>query len=483
MADISEYTAKILDEAGRPLFQEAAASALNGAPRGAYILIWIACAEGLKRKFREAAVRDGKANKILGDIDQKEKQQKSVDMFILTSAKNYGFIDDVTFQKLEYIYKMRCVYGHPYESAPDDAELTNAAAVVVGEVLEKPTLLRHGFVQTLIEKLFSDVNYLEQSETSVRSFASEISARIDPIVYGYVLEKYTEKLESSLDDASLEIVVERGLWFLSEFLLNVGCNFYSPAQWHDFAAKCPKTTQQVILSNGRLFEAVGERARDYIVSYDITHADTHPSRLKDVEKLFDEGLLSDDQKRKLQSLDIRVIKAANLRISTCYDIVISALESHDWHQQNPAVDLISSNDKSEIARLSPEQQEELGRNILQAADGSSNSAVTYLSAVRRDPSDLEHPFLKGLIFEAFVNERLEFRLKKERMSVILDLLTKQKDIEAELVEAIDTSKPKSWIYENTYQHVLDLVKKRPGLQLLAGALERNSERLTNLDNF
>ena len=91
MADISEYTAKILDEADRPLFQEAAASALNGAPRGAYILIWIACAEGLKRKFREAAVRDGKANIILGDIDQKEKQQKSVDMFILTRAKDYGF--------------------------------------------------------------------------------------------------------------------------------------------------------------------------------------------------------------------------------------------------------------------------------------------------------------------------------------------------------------------------------------------------------
>lgn len=164
MADLSKYTAEILTEDDRPLFQEAEASALHGAPRGAYILIWIACAEGLKRKFREAAARDSEANRIVGQITQAESQQRSADMLILTKAKDYGFINDVVFQKLEYVYKMRCVYGHPYEAAPDDEELINAAAVVVREVLGKPTLLRQGFVQSLIDKLFSDINYLEQSE-------------------------------------------------------------------------------------------------------------------------------------------------------------------------------------------------------------------------------------------------------------------------------------------------------------------------------
>ena len=232
-------------------------------------------------------------------------------------------------------------------------------------------------------------------------------------------------------------------------------------------------TQHVILSDGKLFEAVGDRARDYIVSYDITNADIRPSRLKEVEKLLDDGLLSDDQKRKLQSLDILVVKAANLKISTCYDVIISALASHNWHRQNPAVDLIEANGRSEIAILSPEQQEELGRNKLQAADGSSHSGLAYLSAVHKDPSDLEQPFLKGLIFEAFVNEKLEFRFKEKCMAVVLDLLTNQKDIEAELVEAIDVSKPKSWIFESDYRHILDLVKERPDIKLLAEALERN----------
>lgn len=67
MVDISEYAAKILTEEDRPLFQEAVTSAFHDALRGAYILIWIACAEGLKRKFREAVVRDGNANKSIID--------------------------------------------------------------------------------------------------------------------------------------------------------------------------------------------------------------------------------------------------------------------------------------------------------------------------------------------------------------------------------------------------------------------------------
>jgi hypothetical protein len=441
-------------------------------------LIWIVCAEALKRKFREAAVRDGNANKISGDIEQKEKEHKSVDLLILTKAKDYGFIDEVAFQKLKYIYTMRCIYGHPYESAPDDAELTAAAAVVVNEVLGKPTLLKHGFVQTLIDKLFSDVNYLEQSEASVRSFAREINARIAPAVYGYVVETYAKKLEPSYDDPSLEVIVERGLWFLSEFLLSVGCTFYTEEQWHDFAAKYPKAAQYIILSDRSLFEAVGKRARDYIVSYNIDQSETHPSLLKGIEKLLEDGLLSDEPKRKLQSVDVRVVKAANLKICTCYDTVLAALKTYNWHKQNPAVDLIAANDKNEIAALSPEQQEELGRNILQAADGSSRSARTYLSAMRDDQRDWPRSFLKGLLFEVFVNERLEFRFKEIYTSVVLDLLANQKDIEAELAAMIDTSKPKSWISEKSYQDLLDLVKDKPVIIVLAEALERNWEKVT-----
>ena len=128
---------------------------------------------------------------------------------------------------------------------------------------------REKTARTRCDHLLSDVSYLEHSEANVRSLAREVSPRIAQVVYDYTLEKYAEKLEPLYDDASLEIVVQRGLWFLSEFLLSVGCNFYSTARWHDFIADHPKVMQHVILSDGILFEAVGKRARDYIVSYNI----------------------------------------------------------------------------------------------------------------------------------------------------------------------------------------------------------------------
>ena len=194
---------------------------------------------------------------------------------------------------------------------------------------------------------------------------------------------------------------------------------------------------------------------------------------------MDEGLLSDEQKKKLQNLDLHVIKAANLKITTCYDTIIAALKSHDWYRQNPAIELISSNGENEIAALLPAKQEELGRNILQAADGESSSAWTYLLTVRRDLSSLEKPFLKGLIFEAFVNEKLEFRFKIKYMTMVLDLLTKRQDIEVELIVAIDASKRKGMVFKSDYCSILKWIKERPDIKLLAEALERNSKKLLN----
>jgi len=195
MPNLKKYQDKILSEDDKTLFGEAVVAASKGAPRGAYILIWISGAESLKRKFKEAALRDGRAGQILGEIQQGEDQHKSVDLLILKRAKEYGFIDDTAFQKLEHVYDLRCLYGHPYESAPSDLELLSAAEVVVGNVLSKPTTLKHGFVDKVVEQLFDDTNFLEHSKPAVTSFASDLTDKIDTDVYRYLVEKYAPKID------------------------------------------------------------------------------------------------------------------------------------------------------------------------------------------------------------------------------------------------------------------------------------------------
>ena len=48
--DISKYIDQIFNEEDRKLFQEAVLSAQAGALRASYIMIWISCAESIKRR-------------------------------------------------------------------------------------------------------------------------------------------------------------------------------------------------------------------------------------------------------------------------------------------------------------------------------------------------------------------------------------------------------------------------------------------------
>src|SRR5271157_2140259 len=114
------------------------------------VMIWISCAESIKRRFREAEKRDGAAGKIVGDFEKKEADQKSVDKFVLEKAKEYGFINDTAYTILLNIYEMRCVYGHPYEQAPLPEQVSHAAAMVVEHLLSQPVRLRHGYASALL---------------------------------------------------------------------------------------------------------------------------------------------------------------------------------------------------------------------------------------------------------------------------------------------------------------------------------------------
>ena len=70
--DLTPDAGKILAGEDKPLFAEAVVAAQANALRAAHLMTWLACAESLKRRFREAGKRDSTAGKIAGDILSKE---------------------------------------------------------------------------------------------------------------------------------------------------------------------------------------------------------------------------------------------------------------------------------------------------------------------------------------------------------------------------------------------------------------------------
>lgn len=478
MPDLSSYTENILVEEDMPLFKEAVVSANGGALRGAYILIWLSCAESIKRKFREAATRDNAAVQIVAEVEALEARKQSADLTILKRANEYELIDGVVLQKLTHVYDMRCVYGHPYESMPSDEELISAASTVVTEVLSRPTLYKKKYIDTLIERLTGNIDFLESSQESVREYAREISVRIDPTGYKHLANKYSSKLEQMYSDPSLAPLIRRGNWFLSEFLKSVGTDFSTKAQWHEFVLGCPRLSQLIFLLNIELYDAIGRRANDSLISFALRYASARPSGIKRLEPLWETDRLNITQKQAYEALDFSIVQAADLKITTAYNVIIEELKSYTWPRQNPAIKLLTSHDRVQLSELDAVKQENLGRNILQAADGSSGSAISYLTKLSTDHSNYPRPFIKGVLFEGFANESNEFRLKNEGIKAILPLFVDYADLLTELIEDLNGALPKSHTDPPTYDALLEMVNSIDGLSQLYEYFVSNRVRLT-----
>ena len=313
--DLSKYAKRILDERDYPLFDDAVQSAKAGVLRAAYVMIWLACAESLKRRFQEAQTRDSEAAKIVRKIEDAEGKHRAVDKLLLEKAHEYGFISASGYAALDHIYEMRCLYAHPYEEAPSQEKVVEAAASVVELVLSQPVRLRHGFGKRLLSDLLEERNYLDDYELTVTTFTKGILPRIDENVYAWLLDRYWEEMEKLADDPSVAIFFRRGIWFSCAALVETGASIFSGKEWHERVSKFPKTLMSVCCTP-EIFEGIGDHAQDSLVGSIIDESRTRASVLANLEILEDEGALSERQHARfaecVAGLRINTVRASGL---------------------------------------------------------------------------------------------------------------------------------------------------------------------------
>lgn len=416
MSYITNLRKKILSEVDKPLFEDATKSADAGAFRGAYIMLWLSCAESLKRRFKESSPQNNIASKIFHEIKNKEEQHRSVDKYILDKSKEYGFITDSDHQELSLIYGMRCVYGHPYEKAPNDDQLYYAASTIVRCVLSKPLKLKEGFASQIINDILTQKHYLDHQYKAVESFTHSVLLKIDENIYDWFLKKLWEKTDKIISDIPLSKLVDRAIWFSKAMLQKTGLDIIAPEEWHQLTIRYPIIFMR-LFSYHEFFENIDRSTQDSLIGIIIEESDSSPSELKRIENLCNKGSLTEIQKtRFLEACEIKNnIFSAELELKTIFNRIIDNLKSHTWPKQNPTIDYISNSGIEQISNLKEHDQEILGRNILQCAEGSSRSAETLVKRIARDPKIWPCQFLAGMIYEAFFNEEKEIRLKIEMM--------------------------------------------------------------------
>ncbi len=466
----------IEDERDEVLFREVKSCFKVGALRAAYIINWIMIAESLKNKFYKIARKDNViSKKVISKIEDKEENKKPTDGLLIEEAKDYGLISSSEFEELNHIKKMRGIYAHPLEEAPNPENVYAAVKTGVDSVLSKPPLLRHGYVQQLINRMFEYDYYLDDWNESINKFAYENAKRIHPETYPYLLNNIAKKFNEIIDDPDLNNIKTRALKFTESFFNEIEFNF-SEEDWGIENIICAyQEAAALLLAKATFWQQLSDHEKGMIfnlleVNLENMDGDIPKTTcIRYINNLYENDLLSERQENVVNTIyettDVKFLVKADVKMELCANKIIKELESKNWYRQNPAVQALNNAGSEQCKDLAENKQEEIGRNILQSAQGEANESINFINHLADNEHEWPKSFLCGLILECFVNEEREFRFKtgyfEEAIKTLKPLsVSEEEEILLNLKENLLNSKPqKSWINDGDDEEVLSYLKK------------------------
>lgn len=429
----------VVNEDDLLLFDESSTCIQAGAKRAAYIIAWLSAAASIRSKLDALAPRDSQIGRRLAEVEEAEARAAPVDRLLLQAAKDFGMISPDDFENLENIRRMRNVYAHPRKSAPTSEEVLGALATVVRSLLSKPALLRHGYARDVLRGVFEERHFLDDLTDRVVVYGRDVANRTDPEIHAWIFHSAVAKLDAAWDDHSLTRIASRGRAFLRGFLYSAR-DMIAGDKWSvvETVRNHPRAISSV-LGDPDIWPRLPDQAREIMVGYltsSIGQAATWlrrpgtpspgplPSQAYEVlHTLQRNGALSVRERERfaqaLEACPIERLAQFHVPLPEWAPQVIEALKSYDWYTQNPAVNALRQAGEAEIATLSAAMQEQLGRNILQAAEGMSNSAEFMMSEVEEGAGEWPTDFLWGLVAECFINDTGVARIKARMLPGIV----------------------------------------------------------------
>lgn len=412
---------KISEAVDRPLFEEAVTCFEAGALRASYIMVWISVAESLRNRFSAMARRgDGQAGKILKELERLERQNQATDLYLLDQAKVLGLVTDEQHDKLGHLRAMRNRYAHPTGRGPTEQETLAALEIAVDAVLSQPTLLRHGYVDYQLAALFGEPHWLPDDEQAVRENAAGVTHRLHPVAAPRLLEGLVEGYEKVFGDPELDAIRRRAGWFLGGFLAEIRPDLSEP-RWKivDVILQRP-VAASLMLGTPEAFDLLPDQARGMVLGRLTKPISGESSTakligLRRARGLTAAGFLSPEELElvvaRVEETSYRALQSAGVPLEIYADRLLDDLRSHNWDRQNPAASALGNAGPDQVRALRPEEQEQMGRNVLQAAQGASFGAQGLIERIRRSPASWPGSFVLGLVLETLVDDEGLFRLK------------------------------------------------------------------------
>jgi hypothetical protein len=426
------------------LFDEAAKCFEQRAYRAALVMTWLAIAEGLRYRFTVAAERDPELTTLLEELVQREKERYAIDSFLLDKAKKHELISDPEHKDLAHIRDLRNRYGHPSGVSPPRTQVLAALDTAVQTVLSRPAQHRREWAATLVERAATDRTFFPRDPDALRAYAGQIDALLTRDARRHLVLTAVKVLDDlaadpARSDLAVKVAILGGAILGAHPELIGHLDLAGRLAWRELGAALLCLRPEVFARlDGRLLGAV-------LASVLEPPPDAVPDWQPDVRSLIAVQQLhevhplppvwAEQLGRQISALPLNELAELDFPAGPLASRLIDELRSHTWTKQNRACRALANLGPAWCAKLAEPIQEQLGRNVLQSAEGDAKDASWLLTRIGFAADDWPSRFMYGIAAECVVNDHGRLRLKTAARDKVEALLAIRHD-GVQIIEAV-----------------------------------------------
>lgn len=368
----------------------------GGAPRAAFIMSWIADAEGILGKLRTMASLHAALGTFVGGFEAKQRDGSAKDAELVDQAFKVGLIDGPEQIALNAMRELRNQYGHPTSASPDSDSAAQALRTAVTAVLAKQPLIMHGGAKELARRAASDRHLVPADTAAIDGFVAARAPFIHVTARPTFIRELLEGADGQLGNPSAEALVDRCIRMTTRAVAHWSEPLAAPI-WNvdQMQVDWPAVTA-ASLCHPDVWPLIEDEDRDRLLSRCLDAATAavftrSPGRLLAFgDVLWSSGLLADAQIERVSaavdSADPSRLLGTALRFEHVARAIVSRLDDGSFQLAGEGVQLLRSSDDLLLAMVDGDLQFEIGRALAYAANQNTFAAINEIESM---PSYLE----------------------------------------------------------------------------------------------
>lgn len=441
------WKSKIYDNSDEILFDEIVKCIDAQAYRSANIMICISFTESLYKKLEILAESN---NKISQDLENYKEQGK--DFLLIQYAKDYNLINELEYNQLNTIMDARNNYAHPTFESPTQNQVISYLYFAVEYVLKRPPYYSFLYAKSLIENhLAIDPFYWEgKNNIQIQNYAKNFFRRLDKNSLKPVLKLLFKSLEKLFIDYNKIGCINNCLIYLNE-LISLEEIILTEEDINDYLDKYRQTSCHIFTYRNN-WHKLESRSKSRIFNYvtDFENGIFSESEFVNIfYPLYESDLLETEFSSKfsdiLDEISLDSILYSSVSSKIYFKKIIDYFKTHTFGYQNTAMRALY---KLDLNQFEDYELEEIGRNILQSAEGNAWDCMNLIDYFYEEKNIKFHNInlVQGILNEVFVNENNYFRYKinsVRRVLLLIHQYPNHEEILNNLLSNIESSQPKN----------------------------------------